>query len=133
MERAYDQAVSAKPSAYAKSKKGQEAAASSISGGPGSGSSPTQPGDGQATIAGSDRPTGDDRTFWVTDAAESPAAVEEALGRDGVAAELVAQAGGLKLFALAGYYMPRDERLARAPGRLTGVIGAAPGPLDAAE
>ena len=56
--------------------------------------------------------------------------MEEALSRDGVAADLVAEAGGLKLFALAGYYQREDERLARAPGRLTGVIGAAPAPLD---
>jgi chorismate mutase len=75
-------------------------------------------------------PTGDDRTFWVTDAPGPAAAVEETLGRDGVAAELVAEAGGLKLFVLAGFYQRDDERLARAPGRLTGVIGAAPGPLD---
>ena len=75
-------------------------------------------------------PTGDDRTFWVTDAPGSAMAIEEALGRDGVAADLIAEAGGLKLFALAGYYQPQDERLARAPGRLSGVIGAAPGPFD---
>jgi chorismate mutase len=76
-------------------------------------------------------PTGDDRTYWVTDAPGSAAAIEEALGRDGVAGDLIAEAGGLKLFALIGYYQPHDERLARAPGRLTGVIGAAPAPLDA--
>jgi hypothetical protein len=75
-------------------------------------------------------PTGDDRTFWVTDAPGSAGAIEEALGRDGVAADFVAEGGGLKLFALMGYYQPGDERLARAPGRLSGVIGAAPGPLD---
>ena len=75
-------------------------------------------------------PTGDDRTFWVTDAPGPAAAVEEALGRDGVAGELVAEAGGLKLFMLAGFYQREDERLARAPGRLSGVIGAAPAPLD---
>lgn len=75
-------------------------------------------------------PTGDDRTFWVTDAAEPAPAIEEALSRDGVAATLLVAAGGLKLFVLAGYYQPQDERLARAPGRLSGVIGAAPGPLD---
>ncbi|HEX7948692.1 MAG TPA: chorismate mutase, partial [Phenylobacterium sp.] len=69
-------------------------------------------------------------TFWVTDAIESVAAVEAALSRDGVAADLVAEAGGLKLFALAGFYQREDERLARAPGRLSGVIGAAPAPLD---
>jgi chorismate mutase len=76
-------------------------------------------------------PTGDDRTYWVTDAPGSAAAIEEALGRDGVAGDLIAEAGGLKLFALAGFYQADDERLARAPGRLTGVIGAAPAPLDA--
>lgn len=75
-------------------------------------------------------PTGDDRTFWVTDAPASASAIEDALSRDGVAAELVSEAGGLKLFMLAGYYQRDDERLARAPGRLNGVIGAAPGPLD---
>ena len=57
-------------------------------------------------------------------------AIEETLSRDGVAARLVSHGGGLKLFALAGYYQREDERLARAPGRLTGVIGAAPTPLD---
>jgi len=75
-------------------------------------------------------PTGDDRTFWVTDAPGSAAAVEAALGRDGVAAELIAETGGLKLFALAGFYQVGDERLARAPGQLSGVIGAAPAPFD---
>lgn len=75
-------------------------------------------------------PTGDDRTFWVTDATQPAAAVEAALARDGAAAELLAEAGGLKLFALAGFYQPEDERLARAPGRLSGVIGAAPAPFD---
>lgn len=75
-------------------------------------------------------PTGSDETFWVTDAAQPAAAIEEAMSRDGVAGRMVAQAGGLKLFALAGYYQRDDERLARAPGRLTGVIGAAPLPLD---
>jgi chorismate mutase len=75
-------------------------------------------------------PTGDDVTFWVTDAPQSGAAVEEALSRDGVAASLLVQAKGLKLFLLSGFYQADDVRLARAPGRLSGVIGAAPGPLD---
>ena len=75
-------------------------------------------------------PSGDDRTFWVTDAAQTAAAVEEALSRDGVAATLVTEAGGLKLFMLAGFFQADDERLARAPGGLSGVIGAAPSPLD---
>jgi chorismate mutase len=75
-------------------------------------------------------PTGADQTFWVTDAAQSATGVAEALGNDGVAAELLVEAGGLKLFALAGFYQADDPRLARAPGKLTGVIGAAPLPLD---
>jgi chorismate mutase len=75
-------------------------------------------------------PTGDDRTFWVSDAPGPAAGIEGALGRDGVAAELLAEAGGLKLFLLAGFYQREDERLARAPGQLNGVIGAAPAPLD---
>jgi chorismate mutase len=76
-------------------------------------------------------PTGRDLTYWVTDAPGPAAAIVDALSRDGVAADLIADAGGLKLFALMGFYQPHDERLARAPGRLTGVIGAAPEPLDA--
>lgn len=75
-------------------------------------------------------PTGDDITFWVSDAPGGAAAIEEAMSRDGVAATLVCEAGGLKLFALAGFYQAGDDRLARAPGRLSGVIGAAPAPLD---
>ena len=71
-------------------------------------------------------PTGDDRTLWATDAPASAAAIEALLGELGFAADLWAQAGGLKLFALAGYVQLGDERLARAPGRLQGVIGAAP-------
>jgi chorismate mutase len=75
-------------------------------------------------------PTGDDRTFWVTDAALPPPAIEAALSRDGVAATGLLEAGGLKLFLLSGFYQADDERLARAPGQLSGVIGAAPAPLD---
>ncbi len=72
---------------------------------------------------------GDDRTFWVTDAAGPPARVEDALAEAGLVADLAAEAGGLMLFALAGYVQAHDPRLARAPGRLTGVVGAAPGPI----
>jgi chorismate mutase len=75
-------------------------------------------------------PTGGDQTFWVTDSPKAAGAVVEALALDGVAAELVAEAGGLKLFSLLGFYQTGDERLARAPGHLTGVIGAAPTPFD---
>ncbi len=75
-------------------------------------------------------PTGADETFWVTDAGGSAAAIEASLGADGVAASLLAEGGGLRLFALAGFYQEGDDRLMRAPGTLTGVIGAAAAPLD---
>ena len=75
-------------------------------------------------------PTGGDETYWVTDANEPAASIETALAGDGVAAHLIVESGGLKLFGLAGFYQRDDQRLARAPGRLTGVIGAAPTPLD---
>lgn len=75
-------------------------------------------------------PSGGDETFWVTDAEAAPAVIEDALGRIDVAARLLVQAGGLKLFALAGYFQAEDARLAKAPGDLKGVIGAAPTPLD---
>lgn len=75
-------------------------------------------------------PTGGDETFWVTDAGAPSTAIEAALAQDGVAASMLAQANGLKLFTLAGFYQAGDPRLARAPGALTGVIGAAPTPFD---
>ena len=75
-------------------------------------------------------PSGDDETFWVTDAGGTTAGLIDALSRDGVAAELMAESGGLKLFVLAGYYRRDDARLARAPGQLSGVIGAAARPFD---
>ena len=75
-------------------------------------------------------PTGADQTFWVTDAAGPAGAIQDKLGQDGVAADLIADAWGLKLFVLGGYYMADDERLGRAPGQLSGVIGAAPLPFD---
>lgn len=71
-------------------------------------------------------PTGDDRTFWVTDNAGSEARIVAALAEIGLAANLLTEAGGLKLFMLAGYVQPEDGRLAQAPGTLKGVIGAAP-------
>jgi chorismate mutase len=75
-------------------------------------------------------PSGDDQTLWVTDAAAPVDAIVEALGRRGLAAELLAEGGGLRLFSLPGYVQPEDQRLVGAPGRLTGVIGAAPTPFD---
>jgi hypothetical protein len=71
-------------------------------------------------------PTGDDRTFWVTDSPLSVGRVAAALGNAGLAASPLIEAGGLKLFALAGYVQAQDGRLDDAPGSLKGVIGAAP-------
>lgn len=71
-------------------------------------------------------PTGDDRTFWVTDSPLSPGRIVSALGDSGLAASPLIEAGGLKLFALAGYVQAQDGRLSDAPGSLQGVIGAAP-------
>ncbi len=71
-------------------------------------------------------PTGDDRSFWVTDSGWSEAKIVEALAEAGLAADPLAAAGGLKLFMLAGYVQAEDGRLNSAPGRLNGVIGAAP-------
>jgi hypothetical protein len=81
---------------------------------------------GQMAVA----PTGGDETYFVTDTASSSPAVQDALAKDGVAAELITQAGGYKLFALAGFYQSDDPRLAKGPGRLFGVIGASPTALD---
>lgn len=71
-------------------------------------------------------PTGDDRSFWVTDSGLPDARIVDALGQSGLIADPLAAAGGLKLFVLTGYVQPEDGRLSDAPGRLTGVIGAAP-------
>lgn len=75
-------------------------------------------------------PSGADETFWVTDAPGPAAAVIEALGRIGFAADLVANAGGLKLFVLSGFVQREDGRLQAAPGQIKGVIGAASAPFD---
>jgi hypothetical protein len=75
-------------------------------------------------------PSGADRTFFVADTPLSAAEVEARLGEAGLAGELLRQAGGVKLFALAGFVAPGDERLMRVPGRLLGVVGAAPLPFD---
>lgn len=71
-------------------------------------------------------PTGEDRTFWVTDARLADARIVEALAACGFVARPLASAGGLKLFMLAGYVQAEDGRLSAAPGALKGVIGAAP-------
>lgn len=71
-------------------------------------------------------PTGDDRTFWITDSPLAAGRIVQALGAAGLAASPLIEAGGLKLFALAGYVQAQDGRLDDAPGDLRGVIGAAP-------
>ena len=75
-------------------------------------------------------PSGRDETFWVTDAPQHPTVLIEHLGAIGFAAELLGDAGGLKLFVLSGYVQREDERLKLAPGKLKGVIGAASAPFD---
>ena len=75
-------------------------------------------------------PSGADQTLWITDAALPPDRIVEALGARGLAAAPLAEGRGLRLFALPGYVQPNDPRLLGAPGRLTGVIGAAPTPFD---
>jgi len=75
-------------------------------------------------------PSGGDLTLWVTDAPGSAAAIEVLLGECGFVGDLMMEASGLKLFALAGYIQSDDPRLAAAPGRLKGVIGAVPPPFD---
>jgi len=75
-------------------------------------------------------PTERDETYWVTDAAEPATDIELVLAREGVAARLVAEAEGVRLFGLAGFFEREDAKLARAPGALKGVIGASPTPFD---
>lgn len=70
-------------------------------------------------------PSGDDRTWWITDA-PSPSAVETALSELGFAARHALAVGGMGLFQITGFVQRDDARLAQAPGRLTGVIGAVP-------
>ena len=75
-------------------------------------------------------PSGGDQTFWVTDAADPPDAIQSALSELGMAGELLVDGRGLRLFSIAGYVQSDDPRLVGAPGRLKGVIGAAPLPFD---
>ena len=71
-------------------------------------------------------PTGDDVTFWVSDAAASENKLIETLGQRGLAVEWLCSAQGLKLFSIMGYVQENDERLGGSLGSLSGVIGAAP-------
>ncbi|WP_339931105.1 hypothetical protein [uncultured Brevundimonas sp.] len=71
-------------------------------------------------------PTGEDRTFWVSDSPLPDSRIVAALEAAGLVASPLITSGGLKLFMLAGYVQADDPRLTGAPGSLTGIIGAAP-------
>lgn len=71
-------------------------------------------------------PTGDDRTFWVSDSPLPDSRIIADLEAAGLVASSLITTGGLKLFMLAGYVQADDPRLTGAPGSLTGIIGAAP-------
>ena len=71
-------------------------------------------------------PTGDDRTFWVSDSPLPDSKIVAALEAAGLVASPLIATGGLKLFMLAGYLQADDPRLTGAPGSLAGIIGAAP-------
>jgi chorismate mutase len=75
-------------------------------------------------------PSGADQTLWITDDALPADRIIEALSARGLAAAMLAEGRGLRLFTLPGFVQPDDPRLRDAPGRLTGVIGAAPTPFD---
>ena len=68
-------------------------------------------------------PSGQDRTWWLTDAPGRPSEIEQALADTGLSARHAVSIGGVGLFQIDGYVQRDDERLARAPGRLCGVIG----------
>lgn len=82
----------------------------------------------RALVVSTERPgpTGDDRTFWVTDSGLNDARLVEALAGAGLVGHPLIALGGLKLVVLAGYVQAQDGRLSAAPGALKGVIGAAP-------
>jgi chorismate mutase len=75
-------------------------------------------------------PTERDETYWASDASEPAAQVGLVLAREGITARVIAEAGGMRLFGLAGFFVRDDARLARAPGQAKGVIGSSPTPLD---
>jgi len=71
-------------------------------------------------------PTGEDESYWASDAAGAGPALAAA----GLAAREIASAEGSTLYALDGFIEAGDARLAALPGRRTGLIGAAPTPFD---
>jgi chorismate mutase len=71
-------------------------------------------------------PTGDDVTFWVSDSPQTENRIIESLSHNGLAAEALCAAQGLKLFALHGFVQENDPRLGSPElGSLSGVVGAA--------
>jgi chorismate mutase len=75
-------------------------------------------------------PSGYDETYFVTDAIGTPAAVETRFGELGFAVRTLYHVQGLRLMGISGFVQADDPRLRDAPGRLNGVIGAAPMALD---
>ena len=75
-------------------------------------------------------PTERDETYWVSDAPEPAAHIELTLAREGIRSRSIAEAKGVRLFALAGFFARGDAKLARLPGERKGVIGSAPTPFD---
>lgn len=71
-------------------------------------------------------PSGQDRTWWITDVAGKPSDVEAALSNLGLTGRHALSIGGLGLFQIDGYVQREDARLLQAPGRLAGVIGCVP-------
>ncbi len=76
-------------------------------------------------------PSGEgDETLWVTDSPKPSYEIEQSFMQDGVAARLITDANGLKLFAMSGFYQADDDRLKRGPGSITGVVGVVPVAFD---
>lgn len=71
-------------------------------------------------------PSGQDRTWWLTDAPGKPFEIEEALLQLGLTGRHALTVGGVGLYQIDGYVQREDARLAQAPGRLAGVIGCVP-------
>jgi len=71
-------------------------------------------------------PSGDDRTWWLSDAPGKPWEIEEALTHIGLSGRHAISVGGVGLYRLDGYIQRDDARLSQAPGRLAGVIGCVP-------
>lgn len=71
-----------------------------------------------------------DETLWVTDSKLDQYEIETHMSINGMAGKMIAEANGLKLFSIAGYYQADDGRFDSLPGDLTGVVGVVPTPFD---